>query len=122
MRKAWIVALFFALACCGQADKEPKGSNAAVGPQGPSGPPGEAGPPGPPGAAGPVGPGGVRVIQTLCNQPGCAAECAEGEIAITAWCGPNRRAASFSTERSAACRGRGLANDPMILVCAKVAR
>jgi hypothetical protein len=38
---------------------------------------------------------------------------------LIAYCGPTRLPATFPTERSAACRARTPANNPLIAACAK---
>jgi hypothetical protein len=99
--------------------------------EGPKGDPGPAGPPGPKGEVGPPGPAGpeglagssaaasVRVIRSTCDATSCSAQCDQAEIVITAWCGAGRNPATFPNERSASCRARGAANNPLVAVCAK---
>jgi hypothetical protein len=52
----------------------------------------------------------------------CLAQCESNEVLITAYCGANRRPATFLTERSASC---GVvpdpANSPLVAVCASSA-
>jgi hypothetical protein len=90
--------------------------------QGQPGPKGDPGPPGPRGEAGPQGPagaGGLRVVRTPCNEASCAAQCNEDEILLTAHCGATHIPVVFPTERSATCRARGPANNPLVIACAK---
>jgi hypothetical protein len=110
-----------------------KGDTGPAGPVGPAGPAGVAGPagpqgsPGPQGAQGPPGPAGnsgsasqIRVLRSNCDATGCSVECSDDEIMLTAYCGPTRAAAVFSTERSATCRRRGTASNPLIAACTKM--
>jgi hypothetical protein len=86
-----------------------------------NGPEGAKGDPGQPGAAGPEGmpgPAGIHVVRGTCIPACCAVECGENEIAIIAWCGAARTPAIFPAERSASCRGRGIANNRLVAVCA----
>ncbi len=116
------VALLAGLAACG---KGPQGDTGPAGPQGPkgdTGPAGAMGPPGPAGPAGPQGPqgqqgaagAGVRVVQSDCTSGSCTVECSGNEVLVTAYCGPARNAAQFSTERSASCSS---AAGPLVAVC-----
>ena len=95
--------------------------------QGPQGDTGPAGPPGPKGDAGPRGPAGsnttpsVRVMRTTCDATACSAQCGDDEVLLIAYCGAARNAATFPTERSASCRTRNAANNPLISACAKIA-
>jgi hypothetical protein len=41
------------------------------------------------------------------------------EVMLMAYCGIARNAAIFPTERSASCRTRNAANNPLIAACAK---
>jgi hypothetical protein len=95
------------------------------GAQGEKGDPGPAGPPGEKGAAGPAGPPGmssaVRILRTNCEAPNCTAQCSDDEVLLIAYCGPTRNPAVFPTERSASCRPRNAANNPLIAACAKTA-
>lgn len=114
-RAAACAAVLFAvfLAACDQQQgtRGPKGDK---GDPGQPGPRGEVGPPGPPGSI-----GGVRIIRAPCNDSGCAAECRADEFMLTAYCGAGRFAPVFPSERSALCRGRGPANNPLVVVCMK---
>ncbi len=120
-----VAALAILLAAC-SGPQGPKGDPGPAGPPGPKGdagppgPPGPAGPPGPPGAQGPPGPvTGFRILRVNCSNLACTATCNEAEVLVTAYCGPNRNAATFLTERSASC---GIApdpsNSPLVAVCA----
>jgi hypothetical protein len=86
-----------------------------AGPPGPAGARGPEGPAGPPGAA-----SGIRVIRSTCNATGCAAQCNEDEALITAYCGSARNPAVFPSERSATCRTRAPANNPLVAACVKL--
>ena len=91
--------------------------------QGFVGPKGNPGPAGPVGARGPVGDTGIRVLRNECVAANCTAECADDEVLLTAYCGPNRTAAAFPSEHSALCRvqpGRGKIE--VVAACAKSAR
>ena len=93
-------------------------------PQGEKGDPGPAGPPGAKGDAGPRGPAGppsgaMRVIRANCDTTSCTAQCNDDEVLLVAYCGATRIAATFPTERSATCRARTPANNPLIAACGK---
>ena len=118
----WVLALAL-LAGLASCEKRPQGDTAAAGPAGPKGdpgPPGPAGPKGDPGPAGPKGdPGpagspGWRIVRSDCGSDSCTVQCHEDEVLLTAYCGPNRTAASFPKERSASCTPR---RSPLIAVC-----
>jgi hypothetical protein len=98
------------------------------GPQGAKGDPGPAGPPGAKGDAGPAGPAGppgestaIRIVRSNCDSTSCAVQCGDDEVLLIAYCGNARNAATFPTERSASCRARNTANNPLIAACAKTA-
>jgi hypothetical protein len=130
---ALVLIVAVGLSACDQGpkgDPGPAGPPGAKGDVGPAGPKGDAGPPGPRGDVGPEGPQGpqgpaastassVRVIRSTCEATACSAQCDQGEIVITAWCGAGRNAATFPNERSASCRARSPANNPVVAVCAK---
>ena len=88
-----------------------KGPTGDQGPAGPKGPTGDPGPPGQESAR-------LRVVQSNCDQTSCTAQCGESEILLTAYCGPKRNAALISTDRTATCRTRVPANNPLVAVCA----
>lgn len=122
----WLVltALAASLAGCGsQGPKGDQGPPGQQGPKGDAGPAGPAGPQGPRGQAGPQGdagpPGqGVRVVQSNCLQGSCTITCRDNEVLVTAYCGPNRNAATFLAERTASCGVTAdAANGPLIAVC-----
>jgi Collagen triple helix repeat (20 copies) len=113
-----------------------QGPPGATGEAGPPGPPGPAGPPGPPGPAGPPGPTGeagaagaagsaaapgpsshVRLVRTNCTATGCTAQCNQDEEVLIAYCGVGRNPAIYPTERSASCRARTPANNPLVIAC-----
>lgn len=108
-----VVALAASLAGCGKAAQGEKGD------QGPPGPAGEKGEPGPRGPAGPSG--AMRVVRANCDATSCVAQCGDDEVLLIAYCGATRIAATFPTERSATCRARTPANNPLIAACAKSA-
>ena len=84
-----------------------------TGDQGPAGPKGPTGDPGPPGRE-----SSLRIVQSNCDQTSCAAQCGENEVLLTAYCGPKRNAAIIATDRTATCRTRVPANNPLVAVCA----
>src|SRR6266508_839539 len=88
---------------------------------GPKGDPGPPGPPGPPGSAGaaaaPGSSGPVRMVRANCNTTACAAQCEQDEELLIAYCGTARNAAAYPTERSATCRARTPANNPLVIAC-----
>jgi Collagen triple helix repeat (20 copies) len=104
----------------------PKGDPGPPGPQGErgeAGPPGAAGPSGPPGSAGaaatPGSSGPVRMVRANCNTTACAAQCDQDEELLIAYCGSARNAAAYPTERSATCRARTPASNPLVIACIK---
>jgi hypothetical protein len=120
LRTFSLIVLAVGLAACDQTPA----SKGEPGPQGPPGERGEIGPPGPPGPAGvlsaPVGPTShVRMIRINCDAASCDAECNEDEVLLIAYCGAARTAPIYPTERSATCRTRIAANNPLILACVK---
>src|SRR5262249_51131543 len=48
-----------------------------------------------------------------------AAQCNDDELLLIAYCGSARNAATFPTERSASCRNRNAANNPLVTACIK---
>ena len=86
------------------------------------GPPGERGAPGPPGPRGPAGEPGVRILRIDCTPTNCTATCADDEVLLTAYCGVNRAAATFTTETSAACRPPARGRLDLVAACAKATR
>jgi hypothetical protein len=89
------------------------GAKGPTGDQGPAGPKGPTGDPGPPGQE-----SSLRLVQSNCDQTSCTAQCGESEILVTAYCGPKRNAALIPTDRTARCRTRVPANNPLVAVCA----
>ena len=84
---------------------------------------GAPGPAGPVGAPGPAGDAGIRILRNECVTANCTAECADDEMLLTAYCGPNRTPAAFPTERSALCRAQpGRGKIEVVAACAKAAR
>jgi hypothetical protein len=63
----------------------------------------------------------MRTVRTSCDATGCAVQCADDEVLLVAYCGTARNPAIFPTERSASCRLRNPANNPLTAVCAKTA-
>jgi hypothetical protein len=100
----------------------PAGQRGAPGPQGPAGPQGAQGPEGPPGQGGAGG--AIRVVRTNCEGADCTFECRDDEVLLTAYCGPQRTEATFSSERAASCRSSGRrrarATGPLVVACGKV--
>jgi hypothetical protein len=116
------VALLAGLSGCGKGQQ---GDTGPAGPQGPKGDPGPVGPAGSPGPAGPVGPQGqqgppspsVRVVRSDCLS-GCTVQCQDGEVLVTAYCGPTRNPAQFLGEKGASCGPEASpANAPLVAVC-----
>jgi Collagen triple helix repeat (20 copies) len=113
----------------------PPGATGEAGPPGPPGPAGPPGPPGPPGSPGPAGPTGptaaaggsaaapgassVRVVRTNCTATACSAQCDPDEALLIAYCGVGRNQAVYPSERSASCRARTQANNPLVIACTK---
>jgi hypothetical protein len=137
-QKLAALILVLGLAACGQAQPGPKGDSGPPGPPGergevgPPGPAGPAGPPGPPGLAGAPGARGepdsgaaqaasapLRMVRASCNATACAAQCNEDETVLIAYCGAARNPAVYPTERSASCRNRTAANNPLVIACMK---
>ena len=118
LRAFSLIVLLAVLAACDQTPPskgEPGPQLPAKGANGPSGPPGPAGAP-----AAPVGPTShVRMIQVNCDAASCDAECNEDAVLLIAYCGAARTAPIYPTERSATCRTRIAANNPLILACVK---
>jgi Collagen triple helix repeat (20 copies) len=123
-RFALVLALAASLVACGQGPKGdpgpqgPAGPKGDTGPQGPAGPPGPAGAPGPQGQQGPPSPS-IRVVRSNCLSGGnCQVGCRESEVLVSAYCGPNRNAATFITERQISCGIEATtANSPAVAVC-----
>jgi hypothetical protein len=116
LRTFGLIVLAVGLAACDQTPA----SKGEPGPQGLPGERGEIGPPGPPGPAGVVGPAShLRMIRVTCDAASCDAECNEDEVLLIAYCGAARTAPIYPTERSATCRTRIAANNPLILACVK---
>ena len=113
---AMAIGIAAAMTACDQpqGQKQGQGQRGEKGDPGPPGPRGETGPPGPPGSI-----SGLRVIRAPCNEQNCAAQCNDDEIMLTAYCGAGRFPPVFPAERSAICRGRGPANNPLVVVCLK---
>src|ERR1700721_3105649 len=114
------------IAGCGHPQPGPQGPAGAQGLPGAQGDPGPSGPPGPVGPAGPAGPPGpasaIRIVQKDCAATTCVAECGANEVLVTAYCGANRRAATFLPGRSASCGAiPNPANSPLVAVCASSA-
>ena len=119
-----VVSLTAVLAGCGsqgpKGDAGPPGPPGSKGDVGPAGPAGSQGPRGPAGAQGEAGPAGqgVRVVQSTCVSGTCTITCRENEVLVTAYCGPNRNAATYLAERTASCGvAANAANGPLVVVC-----
>jgi hypothetical protein len=111
-----------------KGDPGPQGPSGATGETGPPGPQGSAGPPGPPGPPGPSGSPGVaaagaspqiRIVRANCDAAACTAQCEQGEDLLIAYCGNGRNLAAYPSERSATCRARTAANNPLVIACMK---
>jgi hypothetical protein len=113
-RMLMAVALATVLVGCGKATQGEKGDAGPAGPPGAKGDAGPRGPAGPPGAS-----GSMRIVRASCDATSCTAQCNDDEVLLTAYCGPTRIVATFPTERSATCRARTPANNPLIAACAK---
>ena len=119
------LAVTLALANCGKPEKGDQGAPGPAGPQGQKGDRGAAGPPGPPGAQGARGAPGpaslVRVLKADCSKLSCTVTCNPDEVLVSAYCGPQRAAATFLTEGSVGC---GVVPDPakspLVAVCVAV--
>jgi Collagen triple helix repeat (20 copies) len=127
MRAGYLVLAFVVLIGLAGCGKGPKGDQGAPGPQGEKGDTGAPGPSGPVGPRGPDGargeagaPGqGVRVMRSNCLSGDCTLHCNDNEVLVTAYCGPNRAAATFLGERSASCGvNTTTSNSPLVAVCA----
>lgn len=119
-----VVSLMAVLAGCGsqgpKGDAGPPGPPGSKGDVGPAGPAGSQGPRGPAGAQGEAGPAGqgARVVQSTCVSGNCTITCRENEVLVTAYCGPNRNAATYLAERTASCGvAANAANGPLVVVC-----
>src|SRR5216684_3230468 len=108
------ITLAAGLVGCGKASQGEKGDAGPAGPPGAKGEAGPRGPAGPPGAA-----GAMRIVRANCDATSCAAQCGDDEVLLIAYCGSTRNAATFPTERSASCRPRNAANNPLVAACVK---
>jgi len=61
----------------------------------------------------------MRIIRSTCDAAGCAAQCNEDEELFVAYCGTARNAALYPAQRSATCRARTAANNPIVAACIK---
>jgi hypothetical protein len=63
----------------------------------------------------------VRVVHQNCLAPGgCVVTCEADEVLVTAYCGVDRRAATFLTEKSVNCGARpSRTHSPLVAVCAR---
>jgi hypothetical protein len=117
-----VIAIFLSvgLAGCGNTPPGPKGDPGAPGPSGANGEPGPAGPAGPVGPAGAAGASSpMRILRSNCDATACIAQCNDEEVILIAYCGAAHNPAIFPSERSASCRARNAANNPVIAACAK---
>jgi hypothetical protein len=119
------ITLAVGLLGCGEG---PQGGKGDPGRAGPPGAKGEAGPPGPAGPTGPASPAGlpavsaaIRIVRSNCDATSCVAQCSDDDVLLIAYCGSNRNAVAFPTERSASCRSRNAATNPLIAACTKAA-
>lgn len=104
-----VIGLAGSMLTWGQSPKGPMGD------RGPPGPKGPTGDPGPPSAA-----SSIRIIRSNCDERSCRVQCGEREMLLTAYCGPKRNTAIIATERAATCGVTGLANSPLVAVCAQI--
>jgi hypothetical protein len=125
MRLAFAAALALSVAACGgKPEQGPKGDQGPPGPAGAKGDTGQNGLPGPQGPAGAQGPAGpasaLRVVRQACQDTTCTATCAEDEVLVSAYCGPQRGPVTMLNERSVTC---GVvpnpANSPLVAVCVR---
>jgi hypothetical protein len=103
----------------------PQGAKGEPGPAGPQGPAGARGEPGPRGSQGPAatqaehadaGPRIRQVQQDCTDDQECTVECAQGEVALSAFC-PTKAPALLNSPRDVSC---GTGNrTPMVAFCAK---
>jgi hypothetical protein len=119
-----MATLLTGLAGCGQGPKGDQGPPGPQGQKGDTGTTGQTGPQGPPGPQGPQGEKGapgesLRVVRSNCLQGSCTIECRDNEVLVSAYCGPNRHAATFLGERSVSCGVEAGTNEgPVVAVCA----
>jgi hypothetical protein len=106
------IVLAACLVGCGKS-----GEKGDPGPAGPAGEKGDAGPRGPAGSPGASG--AMRIVKSNCDTTSCTAQCGDDEVMLMAYCGAMRNPATYPTERSATCRARGPANNPLVAACAK---
>jgi hypothetical protein len=60
----------------------------------------------------------VRVVRSACLNGDCTIQCRDNEVLVTAYCGPNRNAATLLAERGASCGvAANAANGPLTVVC-----
>jgi hypothetical protein len=114
---AMTLATTLAAGLSGCSAKSSQGQKGDPGPPGPQGDKGDVGPRGPAGPAGASG--AMRIVRANCDVNSCTAQCGDDEVLLIAYCGVTRLAATFPTERSASCRARTAANNPLIAACAK---
>jgi hypothetical protein len=58
------------------------------------------------------------VLRSGCVAGNCTLTCRDNEVLVTAYCGPNRNAATLLAERSASCGVEAnTANGPLVVVC-----
>ena len=117
-----VFALVLCVAACGKPEPGPKGDQGPPGPAGPKGDPGDNGVPGPQGLAGPQGPPGpasqMRILRQSCATQTCTLNCDEGEVLVSAYCGPQRQPPNILTERSVSCGVvPDAAKSPLVVVC-----
>jgi hypothetical protein len=108
------ITLAASLMGCGKSSQGEKGEPGPPGPAGDKGDPGPRGPAGAPGAS-----GAMRIVKANCDATSCTVQCGDDEVLLIAYCGAMRNPSTFPTERSATCRARGPASNPLIAACAK---
>ena len=127
--RAAVMILAFAMATmiagCGQPTPGPQGPKGDTGAKGDAGPQGQVGQAGPQGRQGDPGPAGAssqfRLVRAPCTSSSeCQVTCRDDEVAVTAYCGTKRAAASYLTDQTVSC---GINPDttggPLVVVCAK---
>jgi hypothetical protein len=58
------------------------------------------------------------VLRSDCVSGNCTVTCRDNEVMVTAYCGPNRNAATLLGERSASCGVEAsAASGPLVVVC-----
>ena len=127
--RAAVMILAFAMATmiagCSQPTPGPQGPKGDTGAKGDAGPQGQVGPPGPQGLQGDPGPAGAssqfRLVRAPCTSSSeCQVTCRDDEVAVTAYCGTKRAAASYLTDQTVSCGiNPDITSGPLVVFCAK---